>query len=741
MEFLRAPLTWLRLTFRWSTSTQTWQERIGDVALLAGLVSAAAITLLVHLEWWQALAVWAVCFVPALLFNVVGWLKVFGPVLYYDMVRQARRSRFIILRLLYALLLVFLLFCVVTTHSGLAGASSRQAADIADSYFNVFMVAQFITVVLLTPAYVAGAIADEKDRKTLEFMLATDLLNREIVLSKLGSRLANLGLIVLTGLPILSILQFLGGVDPNMILAGFAVTAMTIVGQAGLSILCSVVCRRPREAIALAYLGVLMYYLVALLLFLGLTIGPTARIGETHLWFAKENPPTVFDAIAVKDPPTLGDAVAVYNSGNLVAVILEVQKAGAGGTLATRLPDIVRDYTIFHGLIAVLCVGLAVARLRRVALAQTYGKAIKSRTGWRIWGRPAVGSYPMVWKELHCEGAGRSNWIAWVIFTVLLAGTFVPAALIIGYHVENFYRPVNRWDNLTQSMNIWMRFCNVIIGSLTLLAVAVRASTSISTERDKQTFDTLLSTPVDSTSILYAKWVGSLFSARFGVVWLALTWAVGIVTGGLHFVALPFVIAAWVIYAAFVATLGLWFSMRCRSSLRATVLTILSTIALSIGHWVPWLCCGPLMGGARMFDAMQHLASAQAGVLTPPFVMGFLAFSSDEFNHSSHRMEDQWYEFAGFCFVGLIAWSIATAVLYAATSIRFRTLTHRDSVMRPDRTTWMRRGGGPERRRRPPVPMAPWAPPTGAVLIEESSVEDVEPLDHDEAFGEDRERP
>ena len=80
---------------------------------------------------------------------------------------------------------------------------------------------------------VAGSIAEEKDRKTLEFLLATDLRNREIILSKLGARLANLLLFILTGLPILSILQFLGGVDPNLVLAGFAATFLTMAGLGG----------------------------------------------------------------------------------------------------------------------------------------------------------------------------------------------------------------------------------------------------------------------------------------------------------------------------------------------------------------------------------------------------------------------------------------------------------------------------------------------------------------------------
>ena len=36
----------------------------------------------------------------------LGWLKLFGPVLFYDMVRTARRSRYVFIRLLYASLLL-----------------------------------------------------------------------------------------------------------------------------------------------------------------------------------------------------------------------------------------------------------------------------------------------------------------------------------------------------------------------------------------------------------------------------------------------------------------------------------------------------------------------------------------------------------------------------------------------------------------------------------------------------------
>ena len=127
----------------------------------------------------------------------------------------------------------------------------------AASFVFTFLALQVLALAVLTPAYTAGALAEEKDRGTLEFLLATDLRNREIVLSKLGARLANLLLFVLTGLPILSILQFLGGVDPNLVLAGFAATFLTMAGLGGLSVFTSIYFKKPRDAIAVAYLFVL----------------------------------------------------------------------------------------------------------------------------------------------------------------------------------------------------------------------------------------------------------------------------------------------------------------------------------------------------------------------------------------------------------------------------------------------------------------------------------------------------
>src|SRR4051794_23147460 len=79
-----------------------------DAAALGGLAAGAvALGVLGALGWlplgYQVL-LWGLLLVGLV---VVG--KLFGPVLFYDLVRSARRLRFVVVRTLYALLIAFIL--------------------------------------------------------------------------------------------------------------------------------------------------------------------------------------------------------------------------------------------------------------------------------------------------------------------------------------------------------------------------------------------------------------------------------------------------------------------------------------------------------------------------------------------------------------------------------------------------------------------------------------------------------
>src|SRR5262249_13109199 len=186
--------------------------------------------------------------------------SLFGPVLYYDLLRNGRRGQHILWRGLYAFVLLYTLLFVYLTclvryadpghdlWKFLTGRtlSKQNISDITSYFFGWLALMQMIAVSLLAPAYTAGAVAAERERGTLQDLFGTDLNNREIIFSMLVSRLANLALVIITGVPILMLLEFLGGIDPVQVLALFMASALTMLGIGSLGIYASVRFARPR---------------------------------------------------------------------------------------------------------------------------------------------------------------------------------------------------------------------------------------------------------------------------------------------------------------------------------------------------------------------------------------------------------------------------------------------------------------------------------------------------------------
>ena len=98
----------------------------------------------------------------------------FGPLLLYEVLRAARRRRHFLFRSLYGVSLLLLLhWCALASSPVGRGGSARALSVLGESFFYTFMWVQLLAVALLTPAYTAGAIAEEKARKTLEFLQET----------------------------------------------------------------------------------------------------------------------------------------------------------------------------------------------------------------------------------------------------------------------------------------------------------------------------------------------------------------------------------------------------------------------------------------------------------------------------------------------------------------------------------------------------------------------------------------
>lgn len=92
-----------------------------------------------------------------------------GPVFTFELMTIARRSRFYMVRAFYAVVLFVILWSIHAAWTSETGGelSSQQVKWFAFSAFCGIAIGQEILALALTPALVAGVIADEKRAEDL----------------------------------------------------------------------------------------------------------------------------------------------------------------------------------------------------------------------------------------------------------------------------------------------------------------------------------------------------------------------------------------------------------------------------------------------------------------------------------------------------------------------------------------------------------------------------------------------
>src|SRR5258708_38241715 len=130
-----------------------------------------------------------------------------GPVFHQEMLIGTRRSRLHLFRWIYgAWLLLQVLFYSLTAglEAALGSTSvSNAAISMAAAFVPVLITQQVLLVFLVTPVFTASAITEEKTRGTLQYLLSTDLSSWHILVGKMLARLVQVGLVAVTGLPLL----------------------------------------------------------------------------------------------------------------------------------------------------------------------------------------------------------------------------------------------------------------------------------------------------------------------------------------------------------------------------------------------------------------------------------------------------------------------------------------------------------------------------------------------------------
>lgn len=645
-------------------------------------------------------------------------LRLVGPVLFYDLVRLGRRSRYFLIRAVYLLvLLAFLYFTQQRAYYQLAtmGPQSvtRILAEFGEFFFFCYTVIQFLTVLLVTPALVAGCIAEEKERRTLEYLLATDLTNREIVLGKLISRLALLLLFFLAGLPVLSLSMLFGGISPDLMLCSALATLVTLLSVASVSMLISVYVQRVRDAVLLSYLTIVGFFVLWLFL---------EGVRIFVLLDGRTTVPALF----------MEGVVTVYRWGHpfyaLYDLVGHVQMAG---TLNKKAYELLAKYAAFHGLIIFLALGLSLLLLRWLYVSQILeAKLPKRRTkaAKTVWvprsdgqmgrpvgfvtlpakqraaarRRPPVWDACMMWKELFVERSLRLGIVGEVLMSYFALALLFPVLVVTGAVFLSYMKQSGYLQEMQQAANLPIRYVGLIVSLLIYLGVAARACNSVTSERDRNTLESLLATPLEVREILFAKWCGSLYGVRFLVGVLVVLWVAGLISGGLHWLAIMPTALVVIVLSCFCASLGLYFGIRIRNALIAQISTLVVILGLGLAAWG----LAFVISDETERDPYRHPYTYRAVILrsvSPLFLTQFFAFCESDLMNPSHRSEYRIFDFlgmrssrylhqgqVGFAFLLLSIYALAAMILYSLAVALFDRLSGRT-------------GSRPDRARPPPV--------------------------------------
>lgn len=487
-----------------------------------------------------------------------GRFRLIGPLAAWEMIRAARRERLALSRFVLGLTVVLVFFVIYQIWlEGIDRSGSeltvRQMAEFATTFFASMLTLMFVGGVIVTPTLVANAIVEERDRRSLEFLLTTDLHTQEIILGKFVARVLTIFSILLLLLPIFSLLPLFGGVDPSLVITVFMITFVTITTLSSLTIYLALIYPKPSLASG-AVIGVAILYNFLCQALSGLAIG-FPELAQFPANVIPQFPVTVNDLVQILLMGTLSNTInALGNSGAaLTESVLE-----SGG-----------NYVRFHLVVSMLFLLQAMRVLRPSINMVSNNSAVRQDPLklMRPGARPRVFEHgPIVWREIFCESAITRRQIWRNLSHLFYLLSFLPVVIIIGYALANQLSS----GQLSVNVNVYVRPVGSIILGLMVMAVLGHAARSIGRERDRNSLEELFLTDLSGSEIVRQKWLGSILAPRKALIWLVVHWLIAMVVGALNLFGFLVLMIATVVYLSFAASLGMLASVMIEKTKTAT---------------------------------------------------------------------------------------------------------------------------------------------------------------------------
>jgi ABC-type Na+ efflux pump permease subunit len=492
-----------------------------------------------------------------------------GPVFLQDMLIAGRRGRQQIFRWIYAgwLILQVCIFSFFVAVDLFRPSNSYFIVLVSERFVATFTVQQMILLVLAVPVFAASAIADEKTRGTLQYLLTTEIEGRHIILGKLLARSAQALVLLLTGLPLYAFLGALAGLDPPTMLALIGVTFIPLLAIASATLLASVWCKQTRHAVLTLYAAGLLGFLAVY--FLG-------------------GPLRYFDPLYVFDP--------FRGQGD----------TAQSGAFGERLVGSV----VAWGLLGGVCLVLAMWRLRPAYLQQLENAGRQPKL--RRWGgaRLPVSDNLIHWREQQVEGLAplRSLRVVprWLGLLLVSGVTALSSAVILVLHLAPLHTIDDVLTNIVTFDPVCLSQCfepevggaflfqALIAMLLASMVVGIRCSGAIVGERERGTWEALLLTPITARKLVRGK-LWAIMGASYIYLAAYAIPAIGAsaLTCGAALFWTVIGLAVTLLAMYYLGAAGMYCSVRATTSWRS----LLSTLGLGyLGGFILFLSTSPVIG-------------------------------------------------------------------------------------------------------------------------------------------------
>jgi ABC-type transport system involved in multi-copper enzyme maturation permease subunit len=474
---------------------------------------------------------------------------------------------------------------------------------------------------VISPALLAGSLAGEKERGSIGLLLTTRVTSREIVSGRLAGKLSQVAMILLAAVPAVVLMSALAGISGLSLLTLFLLPLAVALGAGGIALAASAMSRRGRDALLLVYLLDILFLL-------------TPLVGSSLLALPAEIPLGALNPFSGLLPLCWDDSPGAALTTAAVWTAL-----GLGGA------------------------ALAAWRLRPTCLKQFGGEVVRRGRGARRWAIPPVGDRPMYWKELYVERArtlGRAGrWIgAFIVLGLALGSTTMAGLIVWALLVEHD----SQWANkITSDMSQWIGGTSTLVGFLIQWAIGLRAAVAISSERERGSWDGLLTSPLEGSEIVRGKLLGSMFALRWLILAALWAWSLAFAFGAMSGMDYFSALSGLVFVGALMAAAGVRVSLAAPTATRAMAITIGIWMTARITAYIAAMILISVLFLALM---ALHEAAFRMGLVATP---GWGAVGPGPFRNFWMAMQ--------LCV--LVLYAVATALLVAEAWLRFDRIAGR----------------------------------------------------------------